>query len=474
MKRLLPPLLLPLLVALLPLPSSASFLDDFAPRTMRVDYFHSGGMGEERIALDRIVSDGPWPGSRTTLVDRLDLGKFRFRVVDVPTGRLVYSRGFATVFGEWETTDAAKKQWGTFHESLRFPWPRRPVDLFLERRDPAAGWKPVWSTRIDPASREVNPADVPPAGKVWSLFENGLPETKVDLLILGDGYRADEMEKFHADARRLVDRLFREEPFKSRRRDFNVRAIDVPSSLSGVNRPHQGAARRTPLGLSYGIFDSERYLLALDNRTIREVASSAPYDFIEILVNEKTYGGGGIHNWQATASVDSGFSDYVFVHEFGHAFAGLADEYYTSDVAYETGAAVHPEPWEPNITAEKDRAKLKWRDLVDGATPVPTPWDREPFERASRDFQAQRKRLRSEGAPEEKMDALFREEKVLETRLLGGMTWSGKVGAFEGAGYETKGLFRPETDCIMFTRDDVGFCRVCRKAIERVIDQYSR
>ncbi len=467
-----------LAAALFPLalaaPAAAAFDDDFTPKTMRVDYFHSGTATEEHVATDRIVSDGPWGGSRTRLVDDLNLGKYLFVVSDRDTNRVLYSRGFASIYGEWETTPEAKKEFRTFHESLRFPWPKRPVVVRLDKRDAAGIFREVWTTVVDPAKREVNPTDLVPAGKVWSVVDNGPASEKVDLLILGDGYTASEIPKFHADVKRLVDVLFKFEPFKSRKSDFNVRALDLPSPATGVNRPHAGIFRRTPLSLSYSSFDSERYLLGFDNRMIRDVASAAPYEFIEILVNEKTYGGGGIFAFQSTASVYSGFSEYVFVHEFGHHFAGLGDEYYTSDVAYEIGAQEHPEPWEPNITAMHDPAKLKWKDLVDKETPLPTPWDREPFEKNSKEVQAKRRKIRAENKPETEMDTLFREEQAYETPLLAGMKYSKKVGAFEGAGYEAKGLYRPETDCIMFTRDEVGFCRVCRRAIERMIDLYSR
>ncbi len=177
---------------------------------------------------------------------------------------------------------------------------------------------------------------------------------------------------------------------------------------------------------------------------------------------------------QTTAAASNAFATYLVIHEFGHNFGGLGDEYFTSDVAYETGAPEKPEPWEPNLTALHDPAKLKWKNLVEPGTPVPTPWDKEAFEKYSRALQQQRRKLRASGAPEEEMEKLFRQEQEHETKLLGGMQYSGKVGAFEGAGYEAKGLYRPRTDCIMFSRDNVGFCPVCRRTIERVIDQYSR
>ena len=218
--------------------------------------------------------------------------------------------------------------------------------------------------------------------------------------------------------------------------------MDIPSAASGVNRPNAGVFRRTPLSAEYNIFDSERYVLTLDNRTLRDTASAAPYEFIEILVNERTYGGGGIFNDQATASVDSAFSEYVFVHEFGHHFAALADEYYTSDVAYDTSAAPKLEPWEPNVTALLDRPSLKWGDLVTPGTPLPTPWPKEVFEQHSMEIQARRREIRKRNAPEAEMDALFREQQAFEEKLLKSGPHGSAVGAFEGGNYQARGLYR--------------------------------
>jgi hypothetical protein len=470
--------LIPLLVALaLVQTPSGGYERHFTNDTMRVDIFHTGGpVSGEIVSLDRIVNDGPWPGSRTQLVDDTNLGPYLFEVRDTATKALVYSRGYASVYGEWETTAEAKSAHRTFHESLRFPWPQRPVTVSLRKRQPDTTFgQPLWTTEVDPRSRFVNRARLARAdGRVWTVFEHGPPARKVDLLLISEGYTAAEMPKFHADVKRLVEALFREEPFRSRREDFNVRALDLPSAESGVNRPNAAVFRRTPVSAEYNIFDSERYVLTLDNRALRDAAAAAPYEFIEILVNDRTYGGGGIFNDQATTSVDSAFAEYIFVHEFGHHFAALADEYYTSDVAYETGAVKQVEPWEPNVTALADPKALKWRDLVTPGTPLPTPWEKEAFERHARDIQAERRAIRARNAPEEEMEALFRRQQAFESTLLAGMKHSGRVGAFEGASYEPRGLYRPEADCIMFTRNEVGFCAVCRRAIERIIDVYAR
>lgn len=452
---------------------SVRFDDFFTDRTMRVDYFHTGDAASEIISLDRAVADGQWAGSKTRLIDDTNFGKYFFEVRDAKSDQVLYSRGFASIYGEWETTGEAKEMYRTFHESLRFPWPRLPVRIVLEKRDADGQFVQLASLEIDPAARSVNPAELPPRGTVWTLFEHGPSSEKVDVVLLGEGYTEAELPKFHADAKRLVDALFSYEPFKSRKSQFNVRAIDLPASESGVLRPHGSQYRRNPVSTQYGIFDSERYVLTLDNRTLRDVLSAAPYEFVAILVNERQYGGGGIYNFHATAAVGSEFSDYLFVHEFAHHFAGLADEYFTSPVAYETGGVDHPEPWEANVTALHDPARLKWRDLVEPSTPLPTPWEKLRFEEHARRTLERRQKLITEQAPEEAFDALFREQLDIERKMLHSMEYSGRVGAFEGASYEPRGLYRPEIDCIMFSRNMIRFCRVCQRAIARIIDLYT-
>ncbi|UCC85075.1 MAG: IgA Peptidase M64 [Gemmatimonadota bacterium] len=445
----------------------------FTDKTMRVDYYHTGDATHEVLSLERVVSDGPWAGPRMNLIDDTNFGKYFYEVYDLDSGALLFTRGFATIYGEWETTGEARTTHRTFHESVRFPWPKGPVKVVVKKRDDLTTFHLIGEFEIDPESRSVNPADPPSLGNVWTLFEHGPPSDKVDIVLLGEGYTAEETEKFHADARRLAEELFSWEPFKSRRSDFNIRAIDLPAAQSGVTRAHSERYRRNLVGTQYGIFDSERYMLTYDNRTLRDVLSAAPYDFMGILVNEKQYGGGGIYRTQMATAVDSDFSDYIFVHEFGHHFAGLADEYYTSDVAYETGAVEQPEPWEANVTALHDPAALKWADLVEPGTPIPTPWAKLAFEEHSQQIRARRAQLIEQQAPESEFDALFHEQREIEARMLATQEYSTAVGAFEGAMYEPTGLYRSSIDCIMFTRDEVGFCRVCRRAIERVIDLYA-
>jgi hypothetical protein len=455
-------------------PAAAGFDDDFTGRTLRVDYYHTGTATEEHIALDRARVEGEWPGSRTQTIDVTNLGKYLVEVVDLSSNRMLYSRGFASIYGEWETTSEAREGiWRSIPEAVRIPEPRRPFQLRIRKRAVDHSFTEMWSAVIDPASRFVDRAAVP-AREVWTVMEHGSPAVKVDLLVLGDGYPAEEMEKFKDDVQRLVGALFGVEPFSSRRGDFNVRAIWQPSELSGISRPRAGVFRNTPLGARYNTFDSERYVLTLDDRSWRDVAAAAPYDAVIMLVNERKYGGGGIFNLYSTAAAGSAFAPYLVVHEFGHHFAGLGDEYYTSDVAYEEFGGKRIEPWEPNVTALNDPERLKWHDLLDDGVPLPTPWRKKEFEKRSRELQERRRALRAEGAPEEKLETLFYEERELFTEMLGEEEHAGRVGAFEGAMYEAQGLFRPSADCIMFTRDEVGFCPVCRRAIERIIDLYAR
>jgi hypothetical protein len=384
-------------------------------RTLRVDYFHAGGPGGEALKLDAVVAEAAWPGGETQLIDTTNLGKYFFEVIDASSSRVIYSRGFASIYGEWETTPEFRTQNRTFHESLRFPWPSGPVRIVLKKRDRQNVFEPLWSVKVDPltattASKRGGTTAVRSNARLASLFESGLPSRKVDVLLISDGYSAAQAAKFRADAARLVNALFAREPFKSRRADFNVRALHVPGS---------------PVAVEFNIFGLERYALTYDNRALRDIAAAAPYDVVEILVNDRKYGGGGIFNQQSTVAAGNDSAEYVFIHELAHNFAGLGDEY-VGTVTYETGAPIKVEPWEPNITALHDPSALKWRDLVEPGTPIPTT-----------------------------------------------MSYAGKVGAFEGAGYEARGLYRPEAACVMGSRKVLNFCRVCQRAISRIIDLHT-
>jgi hypothetical protein len=444
-------------------------------QTLRLDLFHSGIAGVEHLAIDRVRREGAWPGSVVRLLDDTNLGKYFLRVVDPATQRTLYSRGFASIYGEWETTGEARSgTWGTIHESVRFPEPRKPVQVVIAKRAGDGTFQQIFSTLVDPGHRSIDRSPLPEVGELWTLRDSGPAATKVDVLILGDGYTLEERSKFLADAKRAEAALFASEPFKSRAGDFNVRALHPPSQDSGVTDPRAEAWRNTPLGLSYNAFDSERYVLTFANRELREIAAQAPYDALILLANNRKYGGGGIFNLWTTAAADSAEADYLVVHEFGHSFAGLGDEYYTSQVSYEDFNPPGVEPWEPNVTALLPDRPLKWSHLKAEETPVPTPWEQEGYDEISLAYQQERQALRKAGASEERMEELF--DKVRETTrpLLESERYASEVGAFEGAGYQAKGLYRPQVDCIMFTRNPKNFCVVCSEAVSRVIDLYAQ
>jgi hypothetical protein len=441
-------------------------------RTMRVDYVHSGNALSEHYALARILVEPlPWPGNPARPLDDTNRGLNRFEVVDPQTNRVLYSRGYSTIFGEWQTTEEAQHQSRGFEESLRFPMPSQPVRIRVLKRDDRNEFSVVWTFDLDPASTDIIRETPPAPGRAIAIRNSGPSAQKVDLLILGDGYTQAEASKFEADARRLSDVLFKTAPFSTRANDFNVWALMVPTQQSGISRPSNGQHHASALGTRYDIFGSERYVLTLDNRALRDLAQHAPYEFIEILVNNETYGGGGIFGQFSTAAAGNAWANYLFVHEFGHHFAALADEYYTSPVAYQSGTE-RPEPWEPNVTALLDPATLKWRDKVTANTPLPTPWPKQEFEAFQREYQKERAALRAANRPEAEMNALFRKEREFTQQLLNASPNIHKVGAFEGANYQSSGYYRSEMQCIMFSRSE-EFCGVCRDAIEDIIDLYA-
>ena len=443
------------------------------PMTMRVDFTHSGNALQEIFSLDRMIAEPlPWPGNPDQHIDLLNRGAYFFDVVEPASGEVFYSRGFSSIFGEWQTTPEARSESRSFGESLRFPMPDKPMRIRLYARDDRNQFSMVWTLDIDPADIDVQRAHSPLQSPLVAIRENGDPRDKVDLLILGDGYTEAERENFIADARRLGEKLFTVSPFKERARDFNVWALMAASPQSGIARPSSGLQRWTPLGTRYDAFGSERYVLTFDNRALRDLAQNAPYEFVEILVNNETYGGGGIYGLYSTAAAKSEWAPYLFVHEFGHHFAGLADEYYTSPVSYETGSSERREPWEPNVTALHDPAKLKWRDQMTRDTPLPTPWPKAEFEKHQRESQKTRAQLRKDNRPEAEVNALFHREQAIDEKLFMSSEYKDRVGAFEGANYESTGYYRSQINCVMFTRTDT-FCKICSDAIEAVINQYS-
>ncbi|HEV8539014.1 MAG TPA: M64 family metallopeptidase [Bacteroidota bacterium] len=458
-----------------PLASSQAFDAYFVDKTLRVDCYHTGTKGTETFSLDQVLEEGPWSGSIVNLLDTLNLGEYQLRVYDEPTSALIYSRGYSSMFNEWQSTDEAVAGiFRTFHETLRLPYPMRKIQLTIARRDKKMDFHEVFSTVIDPNSpTEVNHEKRPPPYKVVPLTENGSPHENVDLLIVGDGYRKEDMDKFRKDARHFNDVMFSTSPFKESKNKFNVRTIEAASQDSGIDKPDKNIWKSTLFGTMYNTFGSARYILTEQDKTLHDVAAAAPYDFVLILVNDNRYGGGGIYNLYTTCFTRTDVEgmewqmDYVYVHEFGHSFGGLGDEYYSSQVSYNDFYQKGVEPWEPNLTALTNKQNIKWKGFVKEGTEIPTSWDKSQYDSLERE-RGKLDRL----APDyyKKREPFYQAER----QILKDPKLAGAVGAFEGAGYVSEGIYRPSLDCRMFSLSLVGFDPVCTAAINRMIDFYSR
>ena len=464
------------------------FEDYFTSQTLRVDYFHTGEAKAESITLDRVYEQGEWAGSRKNLLDPFGVGRYSVQVTDAASGVPIFSRGYDSCFGEYRTTaEAAQGIARTYHETVLLPCPKKPVVFSVFSRDPQNQVHRIFSCPIDPAGPYV--VHEPPARGVTVIpaHVRGTPSTKVDLTIVAEGYTRDEEVKFRQDLKRFTGILLGFEPYHSLRDRFNVRGAFKPSTQSGADEPSHGSFRNTTLSARFDSFGSERYLLTEDNKALQDIIACVPTDAIVILVNHKRYGGGGIYNCYCTLTSDNQWHPYLLLHEFGHSFTGLADEYYTSQVAYNEFYPPGVEPVEANITALLDPARLKWQDLVTPGTAIPTPWEKAGFDEQDLAYQKVRQEvngriahLKRKKAPAAEIAELEAESERLslaaakksDDYLRAGKYW-GQVGAFEGAGYASTGLYRPMADCLMFTKGTKPFCRVCEAAVRRMIQFYT-
>ena len=463
------------------------FYDYFLDKTMRIDYFHIGDAREEFITIDQIYQQGTWAGNPKNLIDQFNNGKYCVKIYDVASNRLIYSRGFATYFGEYTTTGPAIKGIKrTFHETVLIPYPKAKILLLLEKRNRENILQPLFQHQIDPADYHI--ITEKKESQVYVALKNGDPHHKVDLAWIAEGYTAQEFDKFKKDVDRFVTTLFGIEPYTGLKDRFNIYGLFRPSDSSGVDQPRQGIYANTAVNSSFNALDLDRYLLTEDNKSLRDIAASVPYDAVVILVNSERYGGGGIYNFYAVSTVDHRLSENVFVHEFGHSFAGLADEYYTSDVAYNDFYPRGVEPTEPNITALLDPENIKWKDLASPGISIPTDWGKDEIERLQAELQKNRKAMREQvaqleksGASKSKIEKVrnqFRKQAGTINKKIDQVRkkyndLKDKVGAFEGAGYSATGLYRPMMNCLMFSNREKKFCKVCQRAIRKMIEFYS-
>lgn len=405
-----------------------SFASGFSQQVIRVDLHHGGDSLTEWAAIDALYREGDWSGSHVHLTDYPDYGKYRFLIEDAASGKVLFSQGYSTLFGEWQTTTEAKAVTRVFHESVRFPEPLAPFRLVLQSRNKEGNLEEFFRQELDPASHLVRGA-APRDAETIDLHVPRAPSTCLDVVIIADGYPKSHLEKARRDLRRYSQVLLETPPFDRHASAICVRGVLPVSFVTGPDEPRKGVFRAPPAGTTFNTFDSARYLTSLDNRALRNLAGLVPYDTIFVMVNSSRYGGAGIYNFFSIFVADNEYDEYVFIHEFGHGFAGLGDEYYTSSVAYSDFYPRGVEPWEPNVTAAlQGPDKVKWQALLTPELPLPTPEE------------------------EQHGDA---------------------VGVFEGAGYSAKGLYRPALDCKMFSKKRKDFCPVCMDAVEKMISYYT-
>jgi len=358
----------------------------------------------------------------------------------------------------------------------------------IESRDKLNLLHPLFTRKIDPADYHIVKEANGGGAEIYEALKNGPPSKKVDLVFVAEGYTAADKDKFRADVDRAAGWLFEVEPYKSAKAKFNITGVLRPSAEQGMDEPRQNAFKKTLLDASFNAFDLDRYMLIDEGHRLREVAAEAPYDAIVVLVNSKRYGGGGIYNDYCVTTVDHAASRGVFVHEFGHSFAGLADEYYASEVSYNDFYPKGVEPLEPNITALLDPANVKWKDLLSPGIAVPTEYGKARLEAvmaegriareaAGREIEAARKSGAGEAKLAKLRDKSQRawkdvEAKMADIRKEYAAVYD-KVGVFEGAGYASQGLYRPQVYCLMISSPKNEFCAVCRQAISRMIDYFS-
>ena len=415
------------MLLLLPLLTQAQLIFDehFTDRTMRFDFILAGNSESTKVFPVSVVTEPFWGGSLQNLTDPFNYGNFRYEVFDAVTGTLLYSKGFCTLYQEWQTTAEAKRIEKSFHEVATFPFPKNKVRFVLSIRGRDGLFTKLYETDIDPASYFII-NEKPDEALATRIYGSGDPHTSLDIAFLSEGYTKGEMGKFRADVKRMADILFEEAPFDKYRERINIWAVEAPSQESGTDVPGEGIYVNTALNSSYYTFDVDRYLTTQDIRSVNDYAAAAPHDQILVLINSPRYGGGGVYNYYSAVTSDHKFTPQVFTHEFGHGFAGLADEYYSSEVAYEEFYPLAVEPWEPNITTMVN-FESKWKDLIAKSVPVPTPNTKK---------------------------------------------YTGVTGLFEGGGYSAKGIFRPSFDCRMKSNEAESFCEVCQRAIEEMIIFY--
>jgi len=403
--------------------SDAQFGKYFTDKTLRLDFYHCGNSETEQYYFDELIQEPYWAGSLNNLIDTHSFGNQLIEVHAADTGELIFSRGYCTLFGEWQTTPEAKTTNCCYPESVVMPFPREKVVVSIQSRNRKGVFEKKFEYAVDPKSyfikkeREKLP--------VFDIVHSGDPNKKVDIVLLPEGYTENQRDLFTADCQKFADEFFKYAPYSQNKDKFNIRGVWAPSKDAGPDIPGQNIWNKTRLNGSYYTFDSERYLMVKDFQGVRDVAGNAPYDYIYILANTDKYGGGAIYNFYGiSAAHHENETGKIYTHEFGHLFAGLGDEY-VGGVTYSEFYPADVEPWEPNLTTLVGFDK-KWKSMLPEGTVIPTP---------TKDRNAE------------------------------------KLGVYEGGGYVSKGVYRPWINCLMNNLHTIDvFCPVCSKSIQEMID----
>ncbi len=456
-----------------------NFDDYFIDSTMRIDFFMTGNTNQEIITIDQIYKTDKWAGNPDKLIDDLNNGMYYVKIYSVNSNVLIYSKGFGCIFGEYKTTIPAKEGKNkTYHESALIPYPKKPVLFVLESRDRKNVLQPVFIEKIDPDDANIIKENPNKNDKVYKALSKGEPHSKVDFVFVGEGYTAEQWDKFKKDIDRFTEVLFSVEPYKSNKEKFNIYGVLRPSAESGVDEPRRTKFSNTAVSASYNALDLDRYLLVDDTKTMRDIASNVPYDALIVISNTTRYGGGGIYNNYSIFTADDVRSEEIFMHEFGHGFGGLADEYFGSSVSYDEFFAPGVEPTEGNITALLDPNNVKWKYLLTPGIPIPTPWGQEEIAELRTQRDQIREQLKANDIPEDKRQELedkSREirKQISDIRKKYDELYDGKVGVFEGAGYQARGLYRSEITIAMFNAKTFSYGPVSEECIMRSINHYA-
>lgn len=421
------------------------FNDDFENRTLRLDYVFAGSSNQQDVYFTQAYVTPQWAGRKSRLTEVPLRGNGQLAVKDHATGRLLYVHTFSTLFQEWVAEEEATRVKRAFETSYNVPMPRRTVDITVTLTDFHNRVLAELTHTIDPTDILIRPIgdNGIPHRYIWKA--DGEPDltSRIDLAIVAEGYTEEQMDKFYADSQRVVDALFAHEPFTSLKERFNVVAVASPSLDSGPSIPHKQRWSRTAVGTHYDTFYSNRYLMSQEIHRLYDVLSGVPFEHIIVLTNSDTYGGGGIYNQLLVTTSDHPTFSQVLVHEFGHSYAGLGDEYFYDD-GYQTIYPADTEPWEPNLTTLVDFPS-KWADMVPSSVPIPTP---------------------SVPVPDYRHLKNDKERKQLNEATK-------RIGVFEGGGYQSKGVYRPAQECRMKINEVEDFCPVCQRAITRITDFYT-